>query len=464
MGAIAARSAAMDGKWLFVSLGVCIALACRVGQAEEIATPAVPSRPTLPAMDPPAYAAPAVDLSAASADCPPAPQTTGRPRNRFIPTMFGDLLGFTGQFGGGQFGQFGTGGFNFGQFGGGLNIGQFGVGAGGGGLNFGQFGTGGGVNIGQFGTGGGGFNLGNFGAGGGGLNIGQFGQFGAGGGGLNFGQFGTGGFNFGQFGGGQFGQFGQFGFNGAPIAVARGAFKVAENESPLPQDRVFLNYNYYNNVEKFADVHRETAGFEKTFLNGDVSIGLRLPYFQVDGPNGTGDQEIDDLNVVVKAALLRDPVTLSALTTGLVVTAPTGPAGFTKTGEKIHPTLIQPFVGYMWDTGDLYLIGFTSLMAPTDRRDVTVLFNDVGVGYWLYRAAGDGFLAGIVPTFEVHVNTPLSQRSDQDPNKYADSVNLTTGCHFVLPRGSSLGVAIGTPVTGPKLFDFEGIVQFNWRF
>jgi hypothetical protein len=32
------------------------------------------------------------------------------------------------------------------------------------------------------------------------------------------------------------------------VNSGRGAFKIAENESPQPQDRVFLNYNYYNDA------------------------------------------------------------------------------------------------------------------------------------------------------------------------------------------------------------------------
>jgi hypothetical protein len=340
--------------------------------------------------------------------------------------MFGDLLGlFGGQLGfGGQFqGQL--------QFGG--QLGQFQ-----GQLQFG----------GQLGQ------------------IGQIqGQFG--------GQFGQIGQIQGQFGGqlGQIGQIqGQFqlgGFGGqlgTPISVARGAFKITENESPIPQNRIAIGYNYYNNVLKVSEVHREVAAVEQTFLDGDVSLGLRLPYFQVDGPGGISDQEIDDLSVIAKAALWRARSSWTTLSTGLVVTAPTGPAGFTPSGQRIHSTLLQPFLGWFWDAADLYLIGFSSMMFPTDSRDVTLMFNDVGVGYWLYRSSGDGLLAGIVPTAEVHVNTPLSDRSNNDPNRYSDSVNVTSGCHWVFRRGSSLGTAFAVPVTGPKLFDFEAIVHFNWRY
>jgi hypothetical protein len=58
--------------------------------------------------------------------------------------------------------------------------------------------------------------------------------------------------------------------------VVRGAFKIAENESPRPVDRVFGTYdNFYNlnsglrmpGVQR-TGLDREVTGFEKTFLNG----------------------------------------------------------------------------------------------------------------------------------------------------------------------------------------------------
>jgi hypothetical protein len=365
----------MAWKWLIGALVISVGLTvCRALAGESPTPPSISPISEPPALDSPGPCSILQDLGASC-----------ERKNRFVPTMFGDLLGFLGGQPSSQLGQSGQ---------------------------FGQFGQ----------------NLG-----------GQFGQFGQ---------------QLGQFGG-------QF---GAPVAVARGAFKITENESPIPQDRVWLSYSYYDNVRKIADVHREIAAFEKSFLDGSMSLGVRLPYFQLDGPGGISEQELDDLSVVAKAALWRDSDSLTALSAGLVVTAPTGSAGFTPSGQRIHPTLLQPFLGWFWDVDNLYLIGFSACMFPTDSRDVTLMFNDFGLGYWLYRSSGDGLLAGVVPTCEVHVNTPLSDRGRNDPNRYADSVNLTSGCNWVFRCGSSLGAAIGVPLTGPKLFDLEAIVHFNWRF
>jgi hypothetical protein len=250
------------------------------------------------------------------------------------------------------------------------------------------------------------------------------------------------------------------------LAVFRGGFKIAENESPRPLDRLYVNYNFYSNVSKVADVHRETLGFEKVLFNGQASVGLRLPFFQVHGNRVVGDtNSVDDLTLVLKYAWLHDPV--AALSTGLAVTMPSGsePNRFIArngTVKELHPALFQPFVGYLWSHRDLYAHGFGSLMVPSDSSDVIVGFLDFGIGYWIFR--GGGVLTGIVPTFEAHVNLPLNHRSDSDVPSFRRSVDLVGGVHFVLRDRVSIGLAVGAPVTSPKLFDVEAIANINFRF
>ena len=64
--------------------------------------------------------------------------------------------------------------------------------------------------------------------------------------------------------------------------------KVSENQSPRPQDRVFFTFDYFSNVNGALNlklgapvsdilVYRYIFGFEKTFDNGNASIGARLP-------------------------------------------------------------------------------------------------------------------------------------------------------------------------------------------
>src|SRR5690606_24805549 len=89
-----------------------------------------------------------------------------------------------------------------------------------------------------------------------------------------------------------------------PVNVIRGAYKAAENNSPRPTDRVVFNYNYYANVNTFllppgvspTAVHRYTAAVEKTFLGGDASVELRLPFLQITGDPSIEKDSFGDLS------------------------------------------------------------------------------------------------------------------------------------------------------------------------
>lgn len=242
-----------------------------------------------------------------------------------------------------------------------------------------------------------------------------------------------------------------------PIA-GRGAFKISENESPRPQDRVFLGYNYFANVSTPGinqfDIHRETFGFEKALLDGNASFGLRVPIIQQGGSFGMDD--IGDISFVLKYALYNDRQSGNLFSSGIVVTAPTGSAIELGDGTTLHSTILQPYIGYIYNADRLYVHGFTAVVVPTDSRDVTFLSNDTGVGYRL----SDMF----VPTFETHINVAFNhQGQDKAPIGFSDSVILTSGLHTLLGR-STLTVGVAVPVVGPRQFDVEAVAQFNFRF
>src|SRR5262249_41978556 len=121
-------------------------------------------------------------------------------------------------------------------------------------------------------------------------------------------------------------------------------------------------------------------------------------------------------------------------------------------------------VGYLWSPGQFYLEGFSSVAVPTDSRDVTLLFNDIGIGYVLYRGPAGQLISGVAPTFEAHVSTPLNNPGAGALVTLPDLVVLTEGGHRDLSGTSRLTVGVAEPVTGPRVFDVEAIVQFNWRF
>ncbi len=264
----------------------------------------------------------------------------------------------------------------------------------------------------------------------------------------------------------------------------QGTFKVADNESPQTQDRFFINYNYFNDLNGSVpgggpnfhlQLNRETIGFEKTFLDGLTSVGLRVPVFQSSGsvpvPAGVngdiGESDVGDLTFLFKFALLNDRVTGDSICGGLAVTVPTGPGVQTAVGD-IHPTLLQPFVGFLFNLDRFYVLGFSSYAIACDSRDVNMWFNDLGAGYYLVRSRDPGtVITGIAPTVEAHVDTPTnhSNLNSTCPIVAPEAiVDLTAGIHFEFFTRARLTFAASTPISGPRPFDWEGYVQLNIGF
>jgi hypothetical protein len=249
-----------------------------------------------------------------------------------------------------------------------------------------------------------------------------------------------------------------------------GAFKISDNESPRPTDRVFFTYNYFDRAGAGGTtfgLDRELIGFEKTFLDGNASFGLRLPFTQTTLGSDLGsfaNHEIGDMTLVSKFAFINDAETGNVASAGLALTIPSADHSLVLVdGTTLHSVLFQPYVAWLINADSFYAQGFHSLAVPTDGVEVTELNNDVGFGYWLYKSPA-GFLRGIVPTFEGHLFTPLNHSNSADLIYAPNILTLTAGVNFVMPGNSTLGVAVATPVTGPRPDNFEAIVSLNFRF
>jgi len=283
--------------------------------------------------------------------------------------------------------------------------------------------------------------------------------------------------------------------------AGRGGYKVGENASPRPQDRVFGIYHYFNGIrspdqgpttptqtsttttttnggdrivtttnvstipgQPFVNMQREVIGFEKTFLDGFASVEVRIPVVQQASGLGQGDSSsVGDMTIIGKYAWILDRDTGDVFSGGLAVTVPNGPGLDTPAGH-LHSTLLQPWFGYIWNADRFFLQGFHSVVFPTDSRDVTLLFNDIGVGYWLYRGDASRMLSFIVPAIEAHITTPLTHRDGLGLVSVPDIVNMTGGLHLGLFRNATLSVGVATPVTGPRPVGVEAFAQFNLRF
>jgi hypothetical protein len=267
--------------------------------------------------------------------------------------------------------------------------------------------------------------------------------------------------------------------------VVRG-LKIAENQSPQPQDRIFYSFNSFQNLNarlnkdfgvpfEHLKAYREIFGFEKTFNSGKSSFGMMLPLNTVTADSaleglGRTTTALGDLNVFAKHVFTMDPGTGSLFSGGLLVTAPTGPSRFAGASylENVHAAEIQPFLGYIWRRNRFYLHGFSAIDVPTSTHEVTLIFNDVGIGYFLLRRPDPRtFLTAIAPTFETHVANPLTHRdafNPMDRTGTSDVVNLTSGVNFEFYRRSVLTFGFVTPVTGPRPFNYEWVLLFNFYF
>jgi hypothetical protein len=284
-----------------------------------------------------------------------------------------------------------------------------------------------------------------------------------------------------------------FQFTPIPIAASLSAFKIADNESPRPEDRAFLNVDYFTGVfhslvplgnDTHVRIAREIFGYEKTFLGGDMSIEVRVPFFQMHAietvPAESSGQFSDfgDITLIAKFALLRDCDTGNVLCAGVAATLPTGPTfnsglllqgpqgGQTTVGfnHKINPTFIQPYIGFLYNAGDFYVQGFSSAAMSTDDNVSTEWFNDIGFGYWAYR--GSCNCPAIIPTAELHVSTPFGHEglARSFPVAQIDVMDVVLGVNLEWKNNTVLTFGWCFPVTGPQPFSNELIAQFNYLF
>jgi hypothetical protein len=264
------------------------------------------------------------------------------------------------------------------------------------------------------------------------------------------------------------------------------AFKISENMSPRPQDRFFFDVNYYNNVNSQINSYdripiyhmqafRYMFGFEKTFNDGKGSFGMRLPIDNLTADSLPGVKNtptptrtaMGNLDLFAKYVLEQDPKSGSLLSVGMLLSTPTGPGRFAGAPyvHGLNDLSFQPFMGYIWNGGDWYIQGFSGFYFPTILSDLTYMYNDIGVGYYLLRSADpSAFLTAVVPTFEVHVNSPFTHTDWHNRLDFAAAptvVNLTYGVNFQLQRSAILTAAFVQPVTSPQPFSSEVAIFLN---
>ena len=287
-----------------------------------------------------------------------------------------------------------------------------------------------------------------------------------------------------------------------------GRQKIGENNSPIPVDRVFFNYNYFNNAPFTAtgvNVHRFTPGFEKTFLDRMCSFEMRFPFAStldsniiVDGSNDTSAAEFGNLHLALKALLFRDEIL--AISAGLGISEPTADdirvAAFNGAplvrfkNEAVH---LQPFLGTLYTPNERFFAqGFAQLDFDANGNelhantrgaglrhvgtihDQTLLYLDGSLGYWLYHCPdASQFVTGLAPMVELHLNTTINDpdfvqagtlQVQSGPGNFS-TLNFTCGLNVELRQRSSMLFGLVIPIGGDdQPFDFEASVLFNYQF
>jgi hypothetical protein len=291
-----------------------------------------------------------------------------------------------------------------------------------------------------------------------------------------------------------------------------GRFKVAENNSPLPGDRAYFDYNFFSTTVYGVDVSRFTAGVEKSFFDGLASVELRLPFAstldnQQVGFNGIAfptttsgtATRLGDLLIVTKFQVARDDTWF--LGAGVGLAAPTGPDVQVGTGSgnslmqiSNNAVYLSPYLSFLYAPDErFYMQGFSSIdidlngnsvqflsSSPKPHldqighlRDRTFWTTDLAVGYWVYRS-NSAWITGLAPQLEVHWNQALDKVDTVagdtggivgDSHVYSN-VNLGTVLNIEIRNNSRLSLGVVFPVTGNNNRDFsaEFGVLFNYHF
>ena len=285
-------------------------------------------------------------------------------------------------------------------------------------------------------------------------------------------------------------------------------FKMAENTSPLPQDRIYFDYSFYRNVPVSTpdiDVSAFTLGFEETFLGGAMSFEMRLPMSNtigndvfLDGRPNSLQGEVGNLGMAFKGLLVhRERFALSA---GLAMTVPTAQGtryfvtggdapDFTISNDSVH---LMPFVGGLWTPSDrFFAMGYLQVdvdangdgvlandggggFTPAGRfSEPTVMYIDLALGYWARRSdCTRRLLTGLAYVVELHMNQALGSSSTTSVGEASlatpsiSVLDLTVGAHLDIRRNTTLTAAFCTPLTNGQDRQFDGQFRLfvNRRF
>ena len=314
--------------------------------------------------------------------------------------------------------------------------------------------------------------------------------------------------------------------NTTDVLLAGGSrgLKVAEHNKAIPMNRAYLAYNHFHNaaesrieappsppVTDSLSIDCWTLGLESRFADGLWSLEVQMPFtgdLDVIDPAGLAEShsgQIGNLSAILKRLVYYDPQT--SVVVGLGVEAPTGSDFSSRTAvvsylisnDAVH---LHPYLGVLRSPNDsLFFHGFLQLDVATHGNlvtfddttgpgnvagrfnDQTLLYADVGGGYWFWHDPCAGPVTGLAALIEVHYTTTLNDTDTlfatpvgvgggghvmdlTNPANRVDVVNLTAAVHAELAQYTSLRVGGIVPLRDPddRFFDAEVAVQLIQRF
>lgn len=283
-----------------------------------------------------------------------------------------------------------------------------------------------------------------------------------------------------------------------PTESVAGRVKQAESYQPLPTDRYFLDYAAYKNVPlapavgtvfNDIDVQRFTPGLERTFLDGAMSVEIRMPVARTLNSTISFDESIDadhwepgNLNVAVKSLLIE--TNQFALVSGLGIRTPTADdlvfhtngTTFVVENESVH---LLPYVGLVVNPNgtffgqalvqvDVDTNGNTVLVDDVSQgqiQDQTFLFSSFSLGAWLYDDPYAESLSSVALTTEFHhsstvsdvdvLNSPNIETVETAADNDFDSFTAVIGMHLLYAGGAQVTFAYGVPIGHDRFADGE---------
>ncbi len=290
---------------------------------------------------------------------------------------------------------------------------------------------------------------------------------------------------------------------------AIGRYSIADNNSPMPRDRIFWDYSFFHNARLGSvgiPVNRWTPGFEKTFWGGNASIELKAPFaLTLSSQLSTDGQDFVDIefgNLALASKFLLSRTEQYAWSAGLGLQLPTasdfgltladGTPVVSIKNDSVH---VLPFTAlYLIPTPNTFVQGFAQLDFDSNGNrvfideqaflnqkgnglafagrlaDQTTFRLSTSAGAYLMRRPCERFSA-LSAVVESHYTASLggankagsSNLSIGSTNSDLRLMNITTGLHAEFQQ-TTVSAAYGFPISNDRVFDGELRLLLNRYF